>query len=168
MMDPSAVNVSAPLLSLAGFAAATTRGSRRLYVVRVDQRLRRDYAASASVCLALEFLEPLLVFGLRHHFTSQLPSEQLPLPVPCSPLPAFAAASAFAAATCAFSSALALTSRSTSAALAASCVSGTAATAGLTVERVKAVVKREMEGALDLGVPLDVSVGVGDNWLEAH
>ena len=36
------------------------------------------------------------------------------------------------------------------------------------VERVKVVVKREMEGALDLGVPLDVSVGVGDNWLEAH
>ena len=36
------------------------------------------------------------------------------------------------------------------------------------VERVKDIVKREMEGALDLGVPLDVSVGVGDNWLEAH
>ena len=36
------------------------------------------------------------------------------------------------------------------------------------VERVKAIVKREMEGALDLGVPLDVSVGVGGNWLEAH
>jgi DNA polymerase-1 len=36
------------------------------------------------------------------------------------------------------------------------------------VERVKEIVKREMEGALDLGVPLDVSVGVGDNWLEAH
>ena len=36
------------------------------------------------------------------------------------------------------------------------------------VERVKEIVKREMEGALDLGVPLDVSVGVGDNWLVAH
>ena len=36
------------------------------------------------------------------------------------------------------------------------------------VERVKEIVKREMEGALDLGVPLEVSVGVGDNWLEAH
>ena len=36
------------------------------------------------------------------------------------------------------------------------------------VERVKEIVKREMEGAMDLGVPLEVSVGVGDNWLEAH
>ena len=36
------------------------------------------------------------------------------------------------------------------------------------VERVKEVVKREMEGAMDLGVPLDVSVGAGANWLEAH
>ena len=36
------------------------------------------------------------------------------------------------------------------------------------VDRVKEIVVREMAGALDLGVPLDVSVGVGDNWLEAH
>ena len=36
------------------------------------------------------------------------------------------------------------------------------------VERVKAVVKREMEGAMNLGVSLDVSVGAGRNWLEAH
>ena len=36
------------------------------------------------------------------------------------------------------------------------------------VGRVKEIAKREMEGALDLGVPLEVSVGVGDNWLEAH
>ena len=36
------------------------------------------------------------------------------------------------------------------------------------VEQVKEIVKREMEGAMDLGVPLDVSVGVGNNWLEAH
>jgi len=25
-----------------------------------------------------------------------------------------------------------------------------------------------MEGAMNLGVPLDVSVGAGRNWLEAH
>ncbi|MCQ2392163.1 MAG: DNA polymerase I [Kiritimatiellae bacterium] len=36
------------------------------------------------------------------------------------------------------------------------------------VEAVKALAKREMEGALDLGVPLEVSAGVGENWLEAH
>ncbi|MBO7686205.1 MAG: hypothetical protein J6V72_07480, partial [Kiritimatiellae bacterium] len=36
------------------------------------------------------------------------------------------------------------------------------------VERVKGIVKREMENAMDLGVPLEVSVGVGVNWLEAH
>ena len=36
------------------------------------------------------------------------------------------------------------------------------------VEQVKALAKREMEGAMSLGVPLDVSVGVGANWLEAH
>ena len=36
------------------------------------------------------------------------------------------------------------------------------------VEQVKTIVKREMEGAMSLGVPLEVSVGVGRNWLEAH
>jgi DNA polymerase-1 len=36
------------------------------------------------------------------------------------------------------------------------------------VERVSELVRREMSGALDLGVPLDVSVGVGRTWLEAH
>ena len=36
------------------------------------------------------------------------------------------------------------------------------------VEQVKAIVKREMEGAMSLGVPLEVSVGVGRTWLEAH
>ncbi len=36
------------------------------------------------------------------------------------------------------------------------------------VEQVKEIVKREMEGAMSLGVPLEVSVGVGANWLEAH
>lgn len=36
------------------------------------------------------------------------------------------------------------------------------------VDRVKAIVKQEMENAMELGVPLEVSVGVGQNWLEAH
>ena len=36
------------------------------------------------------------------------------------------------------------------------------------VEAVSALAKREMESALDLGVPLEVSVGVGENWLAAH
>ena len=35
-------------------------------------------------------------------------------------------------------------------------------------EKVCEIVKREMSSALDFGVPLDVSIGVGDNWLEAH
>ncbi|MBR4259559.1 MAG: DNA polymerase I [Kiritimatiellae bacterium] len=36
------------------------------------------------------------------------------------------------------------------------------------VEKVKEIVTREMTTALDFGVPLDVGIGVGDNWLEAH
>ena len=36
------------------------------------------------------------------------------------------------------------------------------------VDAVKEIAKREMEGAMDLGVPLEVSVGAGRNWLEAH
>ena len=36
------------------------------------------------------------------------------------------------------------------------------------VERVKETVRREMTTALDFGVPLEVGIGVGDNWLEAH
>ncbi len=36
------------------------------------------------------------------------------------------------------------------------------------VAQVEALAKREMESALDLGVPLEVSVGHGANWLEAH
>ena len=36
------------------------------------------------------------------------------------------------------------------------------------VEQVKEIAKREMEAAMDVGVPLEVSVGVGGNWLEAH
>ena len=34
--------------------------------------------------------------------------------------------------------------------------------------RLKELVRHEMETALDFGVPLDVSVGEGRNWLEAH
>jgi DNA polymerase-1 len=29
-------------------------------------------------------------------------------------------------------------------------------------------VREEMEGALELKVPIVAEVGVGDNWLEAH
>jgi DNA polymerase-1 len=36
------------------------------------------------------------------------------------------------------------------------------------VERVKEIAVREMSTAMDVGVPLEVSVGVGRNWLEAH
>lgn len=36
------------------------------------------------------------------------------------------------------------------------------------VERVREIVRREMTTAYDFGVPLDVGIGVGDNWLEAH
>ena len=36
------------------------------------------------------------------------------------------------------------------------------------VEQVKEIARREMESAMDVGVPLEVSVGVGENWLEAH
>ena len=36
------------------------------------------------------------------------------------------------------------------------------------VERVKTLVKEEMEGAFSLSVPLRVDIGVGQNWLEAH
>ena len=36
------------------------------------------------------------------------------------------------------------------------------------VERVKALVREEMEGAVKLSVPLRVDIGVGANWLEAH
>ena len=35
-------------------------------------------------------------------------------------------------------------------------------------ERVCEIVRREMANAMDFGVPLEVSVGVGDNWLAAH
>jgi DNA polymerase-1 len=36
------------------------------------------------------------------------------------------------------------------------------------VEKVKEIVRREMTTALDFGVPLEVGIGIGDNWLEAH
>ena len=36
------------------------------------------------------------------------------------------------------------------------------------VDRVVALAKREMSSAMDLGVPLEVGVGIGENWLEAH
>lgn len=36
------------------------------------------------------------------------------------------------------------------------------------IEQVKEIVKREMETAMDFGVPLVVELGVGNNWLEAH
>ncbi len=35
------------------------------------------------------------------------------------------------------------------------------------IERVKEMVKREMEGVSALDVPLLVEVGVGDNWRDA-
>ncbi len=35
-------------------------------------------------------------------------------------------------------------------------------------DQVIELVRREMEGAFDFGVPLQTDVGVGDNWLEAH
>lgn len=36
------------------------------------------------------------------------------------------------------------------------------------LEAIKKLVKSEMENAYNMTVPLDVEVGVGDNWLEAH
>ncbi|MBE6382987.1 MAG: DNA polymerase I [Lentisphaerae bacterium] len=36
------------------------------------------------------------------------------------------------------------------------------------VDKVKEIVKREMTSAMDFGVPLDVGIGVGSNWLDAH
>ncbi len=36
------------------------------------------------------------------------------------------------------------------------------------LEEMKALIKTEMEGAFKMSVPLDVEVGVGDDWLEAH
>lgn len=36
------------------------------------------------------------------------------------------------------------------------------------VEELKALVRTEMTNAIDFGVPLEVGIGVGDNWLDAH
>ena len=36
------------------------------------------------------------------------------------------------------------------------------------VDAVREIVRREMSGALDFGVPLEVGIGVGPNWLDAH
>jgi len=36
------------------------------------------------------------------------------------------------------------------------------------LEEVKSMIKSEMENAFKLDVPLDVEVGLGDNWLDAH
>lgn len=36
------------------------------------------------------------------------------------------------------------------------------------VEIVKPIIKQEMENAFKLAVPLEVEIGVGDNWLDAH
>lgn len=36
------------------------------------------------------------------------------------------------------------------------------------IEQVKAIVYKEMVGAADISVKLDVEIGVGKNWLEAH
>jgi len=36
------------------------------------------------------------------------------------------------------------------------------------VEAVKEIVSREMTSAYDFGVPLEVGMGVGENWLDAH
>jgi DNA polymerase I-like protein with 3'-5' exonuclease and polymerase domains len=33
---------------------------------------------------------------------------------------------------------------------------------------VVALVRREMEGAAELAVPLEVAVGIGANWAEIH
>lgn len=36
------------------------------------------------------------------------------------------------------------------------------------VDKVKEIVRREMTSAMDFGVPLDIGIGVGSNWLDAH
>src|SRR5690606_34802307 len=36
------------------------------------------------------------------------------------------------------------------------------------LEKLKTMVKHEMENAYKLSVPLEVDLGVGENWLEAH
>ena len=36
------------------------------------------------------------------------------------------------------------------------------------LEDLRQMIKTEMEGAYKLAVPLEVEIGLGENWLEAH
>jgi DNA polymerase-1 len=36
------------------------------------------------------------------------------------------------------------------------------------LEKIQPMIKQEMENAFKMYVPLDVEIGVGKNWLEAH
>jgi DNA polymerase-1 len=36
------------------------------------------------------------------------------------------------------------------------------------LETIKPIIKHEMENAFKMAVPLDVEIGIGKNWLEAH
>ena len=36
------------------------------------------------------------------------------------------------------------------------------------LEIIKPIIKHEMENAFTMLVPLDVEMGIGENWLEAH
>ena len=36
------------------------------------------------------------------------------------------------------------------------------------LEKIKPMIKHEMENAFVMNVPLEVEIGVGRNWLEAH
>ena len=36
------------------------------------------------------------------------------------------------------------------------------------LEIIKPIIKHEMEHAFSMIVPLDVEIGIGENWLEAH
>ena len=36
------------------------------------------------------------------------------------------------------------------------------------VEKIKPMIKHEMENAFTMAVPLEVELGVGKDWLEAH
>ena len=36
------------------------------------------------------------------------------------------------------------------------------------IDILSKIIKHEMENAFELSVPLDVEIGIGNNWLEAH
>ena len=36
------------------------------------------------------------------------------------------------------------------------------------IEKIQPMIKYEMENAFKMAVPLEVEIGIGDNWLEAH